>query len=191
MMKRRPWGNVAQLLPACPTCFSETSAFTAQALIRKQQILTRNCSVYQSMLERSLLSFGHGPVSCLQCVSVMCVGHVFVHLSFVVRSFMDTRDVLVVSPTSDGTSVDLVEDASNARLDAWFQKHGSHKLIIATGFIAKNVEVRWVGSLCRLEGGAVGLDDLQDGEEEWLLALDSIAQGKMLLQKQSQTRTQH
>jgi len=54
--------------------------------------------------------------------------------------FMDTRDVLVVSPTSDGTSVDLVEDASNARLDAWFQKHGSHKLIIATGFIAKNVE---------------------------------------------------
>jgi len=55
---------------------------------------------------------------------------------------MDTRDVLVVSPTSDGTSVDLVEDASNARLDAWFKKHGSHKLIIATGFIAKNVEVR-------------------------------------------------
>lgn len=55
---------------------------------------------------------------------------------------MDTRDVLVVSPTSDGLNVDLVEDASNARMDAWFQQHGVHKLIIATGFIAKNLEVR-------------------------------------------------
>ncbi|KIZ05587.1 bifunctional aspartokinase/homoserine dehydrogenase 1 [Monoraphidium neglectum] len=54
--------------------------------------------------------------------------------------FMDTRDVLVVSPTSDGTSVDLDEDASNAKLDAWFKKHGSHRIVIATGFIAKNKE---------------------------------------------------
>ncbi|GBF98799.1 bifunctional aspartate kinase homoserine dehydrogenase [Raphidocelis subcapitata] len=54
--------------------------------------------------------------------------------------FMDTRDVLVVSPTSDGTSVDLDEPASNARLDAWFKQHGRHKIVVATGFIAKNKE---------------------------------------------------
>ena len=54
--------------------------------------------------------------------------------------FMDTRDVLVVSPTSDGTSVDLDEAASNAKLDSWFNAHGRHKIVIATGFIAKNKE---------------------------------------------------
>jgi hypothetical protein len=54
--------------------------------------------------------------------------------------FMDTRDVLVVSPTSDGTSVDLDEEASNKKLDAWFNQHGKHKIVIATGFIAKNKE---------------------------------------------------
>lgn len=53
-------------------------------------------------------------------------------------AFMDTRDVLVVTPTSDGTSVDLDEATSNARLDAWFKAHGNHKLVVATGFIAKN-----------------------------------------------------
>jgi aspartokinase/homoserine dehydrogenase 1 len=53
-------------------------------------------------------------------------------------AFMDTRDVLVVTPTSDGTSVDLDEEASNKKLDAWFKQHGNHKLVIATGFIAKN-----------------------------------------------------
>ncbi len=52
--------------------------------------------------------------------------------------FMDTRDVLVVTPTSDGTSVDLQEDVSNAKLDAWFKTHGNHQIIVATGFIAKN-----------------------------------------------------
>jgi aspartokinase/homoserine dehydrogenase 1 len=53
---------------------------------------------------------------------------------------MDTRDVLVVSPTSDGTSVDLDEVASNAKLDAWFDAHGKHRIVVATGFIAKNRE---------------------------------------------------
>lgn len=52
--------------------------------------------------------------------------------------FMDTRDVLVVIPTSDGSSVDLDEEASNEKLDQWFRDHGNHKLVIATGFIAKN-----------------------------------------------------
>ncbi|KAJ9533496.1 hypothetical protein QJQ45_026558 [Haematococcus lacustris] len=52
--------------------------------------------------------------------------------------FMDTRDVLVVSPTSDGTGVDLMEEDSNQRLDIWFARHGQHRIIVATGFIAKN-----------------------------------------------------
>lgn len=56
--------------------------------------------------------------------------------------FMDTRDVLVVHPTSDGTSVDLVEDASNQRLEQWFAQHGNHRIIVATGFIAKNTQVQ-------------------------------------------------
>lgn len=76
-------------------------------------------------------------ISC--CDACVCMH--FVLLMPLTHRFMDTRDVLVVSPTSDGTSVDLVEDASNIRLDAWFEKHGNHKLIIATGFIAKNLEV--------------------------------------------------
>jgi len=54
--------------------------------------------------------------------------------------FMDTRDVLVVQPTTDGASVDLVEDTSNARLDKWVATHGNHEIIVATGFIAKNVQ---------------------------------------------------
>jgi len=54
--------------------------------------------------------------------------------------FMDTRDVLVVEPTKDGSSVDLRDDDSNARLDAWFKTHGNHKVVVATGFIAKNTK---------------------------------------------------
>ncbi len=54
--------------------------------------------------------------------------------------FMDTRDVLVVTPTRDGSSVDLEEDASNGRLDEWFNSHGRHQLVVATGFIAKNAK---------------------------------------------------
>lgn len=53
-------------------------------------------------------------------------------------AFMDTRDVLVVTPTSDGNSVDIQYDVSNARLDAWVQKNGAPEVIVATGFIAKN-----------------------------------------------------
>jgi len=54
--------------------------------------------------------------------------------------FMDARDVLVVKPTQDGISVDLVEAVSNKKLDAWFDKHGQPKLVICTGFIARNTE---------------------------------------------------
>ncbi len=49
--------------------------------------------------------------------------------------------MLVVSPTRDGASVDLHEDASNVKLDAWFAARGNPKIVVATGFIAKNLEV--------------------------------------------------
>jgi len=53
-------------------------------------------------------------------------------------AFMDTRDVLVVTPTSDGTSVDLNEEVSKKKLQEWTELNGKRKLIVATGFIAKN-----------------------------------------------------
>lgn len=52
--------------------------------------------------------------------------------------FMDTRDVLVVTPTSGDNSVDPQYEASNAKLDAWVQGNGVPEIIVATGFIAKN-----------------------------------------------------
>lgn len=52
--------------------------------------------------------------------------------------FMDTRDVLVVIPTSGDNSVDPQYEASNAKLDAWVQSNGVPEIIVATGFIAKN-----------------------------------------------------
>ena len=52
--------------------------------------------------------------------------------------FMDTREVLVVTPTSDGNSVDIQYDLSNDRLDTWVRNNGAPEVIVATGFIAKN-----------------------------------------------------
>jgi aspartokinase len=51
---------------------------------------------------------------------------------------LDARDVLVVQPTSDGQSVDVDYDASEANLDKWAQKHGDVDVIIGTGFIARD-----------------------------------------------------
>ena len=53
---------------------------------------------------------GHGELWSAKLFSLCCR-----QLGADVR-FMDTRDVLVVSPTSDGTSVDLIEDVSNAKV---------------------------------------------------------------------------
>lgn len=44
----------------------------------------------------------------------------------------------VVTPTSDGNSVDVQYDRSNANLDQWANDNGSPSIIVATGFIAKN-----------------------------------------------------
>ena len=47
----------------------------------------------------------------------------------------------VVTPTSDGNSVDVQYDRSDAKLDAWAEQHGVPQIIVATGFIAKNPKV--------------------------------------------------
>lgn len=49
-------------------------------------------------------------------------------------SWMDTRDILIVHPTSTN-QVDPDFVASEQRLDKWYSKNPS-KIIIATGFIA-------------------------------------------------------
>ena len=75
---------------------------------------------------------GHGELWCAQLTAAKCrqLGANAV--------FMDTRDVMVVTPTSDGNSVDVQYDISNKKLDLWTASHGVPNIIIATGFIAKN-----------------------------------------------------
>ena len=75
---------------------------------------------------------GHGELWCalLFSATVKAMGYEC--------KFMDTREVLVVTPTSGDNSVDPQYEASNDRLDAWVQKHGVPEVIVATGFIAKN-----------------------------------------------------
>lgn len=48
--------------------------------------------------------------------------------------------MLVVQPTTDGASVDVLYETSNGRLDTWCDKHGVPDVVIATGFIARNPE---------------------------------------------------
>jgi aspartokinase/homoserine dehydrogenase 1 len=74
---------------------------------------------------------GHGEIWSAQLYAATC------RLQGTDAIWMDTREVLIVTPTSDGASVDLNEDASNKNLDKWFKEHGNHKIIVATGFIAK------------------------------------------------------
>ena len=50
---------------------------------------------------------------------------------------MDARDVLVVTPTSDGQSVDVDYPVSNTSLDVWAASHDDPDIIVATGFIAR------------------------------------------------------
>ncbi|KAH7620331.1 putative Bifunctional aspartokinase/homoserine dehydrogenase 2, chloroplastic [Nannochloris sp. 'desiccata'] len=75
---------------------------------------------------------GHGELWCAQLTAAKC------RQMGANAKFMDTRDVLVVTPTSDGNSVDVQYDMSNKKLDMWTSLHGVPNIIIATGFIAKN-----------------------------------------------------
>lgn len=61
---------------------------------------------------------GHGELWCAQLLTAT------LQKMGVPSAFMDTRDVLVVTPTSDGNSVDVDYEESNAHLDQWSQKHG-------------------------------------------------------------------
>ena len=54
----------------------------------------------------------------------------------------NTQYAQVVTPTSDGNSVDVQYERSNANLDTWSDEHGSPAIVVATGFIAKNPLVR-------------------------------------------------
>ena len=74
---------------------------------------------------------GHGELWCARLMTAKCrqIG--------LNAGFMDARDVLVVSPTADGLSVDVHYEASDKNLDSWCQTHGAFDVIIATGFIAK------------------------------------------------------
>ena len=62
---------------------------------------------------------GHGELWCAQLFDAT------LRKMGVNSRFMDTRDVLVVTATSDGNSVDVEYEDSNARLDKWAQKNGS------------------------------------------------------------------
>ncbi|CAL8471282.1 g10824 [Coccomyxa elongata] len=77
---------------------------------------------------------GHGELWCAQLLTAT------LQKMGVSSAFMDTREVLVVTPTSDGNSVDVDYEESNTRLNQWGQKHGAPSVIVATGFIAKNPE---------------------------------------------------
>mmetsp|Transcript_94 Transcript_94/g.311 ORF Transcript_94/g.311 Transcript_94/m.311 type:complete len:930 (+) Transcript_94:104-2893(+) len=53
--------------------------------------------------------------------------------------WLDTRDVLVVEATEDGTAVDADYPLCNTKMDEWVTKQGGiPKLVIATGFIARD-----------------------------------------------------
>lgn len=66
---------------------------------------------------------GHGELWCAQLFDAT------LRKMGVNSRFMDTRDVLVVTATSDGNSVDVEYEDSNVRLDRWAQKHGSPAVI--------------------------------------------------------------
>ena len=75
---------------------------------------------------------GHGELWCAQLTAAKC------RQLGANAAFMDARDVLVVTPTSDGNSVDVDYEESNRKLDAWIASHGVCSVIVATGFIARN-----------------------------------------------------
>lgn len=75
---------------------------------------------------------GHGELWCAQLMAAKC------RQLGADAAFMDARDVLVVTPTSDGNSVDVKYESSNDKLDTWAVNNGTPRIIVATGFIAKN-----------------------------------------------------
>ena len=74
---------------------------------------------------------GHGEIWCAKLLTAKCKQ---LGLN---AGYLDARDVLVVSPTADGLSVDVHYESSDKNLDAWTAHHGTPDIVIATGFIAK------------------------------------------------------
>ena len=79
----------------------------------------------------------------------------------------------VVTPTSDGISVDVQYERSDAQLDKWGERHGVPDVIVATGFIAKNPQ----GQVWHIDCKVTGTKLLQPGacccqpgflEAQWL-----------------------
>jgi aspartokinase/homoserine dehydrogenase 1 len=77
---------------------------------------------------------GHGELWCARLTTARC------RQLGINAAFMDARDVIVVSPTSDGQSVDIHYETSDTNLDAWCDKHGTPDVVICTGFIARTPE---------------------------------------------------
>lgn len=75
---------------------------------------------------------GHGELWSAQLLASVC------RKKGIRAEFMDTRDILVVTPTSDGTSVDVNYVVSNRKLDKWWSGSSAPDVVIATGFIARN-----------------------------------------------------
>ena len=83
------------------------------------------CPVAAGMVTEAFSNFvvGHGELWCAQLFDAT------LRKMGVDSKFMDTRDVLVVTATSDGNSVDVEYEDSNVRLDRWAQKYGSPMVI--------------------------------------------------------------
>ena len=68
--------------------------------------------------------------------------------------FMDTRETVVVTPTSDGNSVDVDYPASSTNLDQWSHKNGHHQVwglmlsMLAARSLWQRVLWQWAGQ-CR------------------------------------------
>lgn len=75
---------------------------------------------------------GHGELWSAQLTAAAC------RKQGAKAQFLDARDVLVVTPTADGTSVDVDYRTSNNNLDKWWTANDSPDVIVVTGFIARN-----------------------------------------------------
>ena len=62
---------------------------------------------------------GHGELWCAQLLTFA------LQQSGQDAAFMDTREVLVVSPASDGATVDVEYAESHAKLDQWAHNNGA------------------------------------------------------------------
>ncbi len=85
-------------------------------------VMPKGCCVAAAGMSTDSFSdfvVGHGELWCAQLLSSA------LQQAGLDAAFMDTREVLVVSPASDGTTVDVEYPASNAKLDAWAHTNGA------------------------------------------------------------------